>query len=66
MEFEWDIAKAERNWHKHGVSFNMAARVFLDPGRIEAFDDRSAYGEDRWATIGCAAPAVLYVVYNGA
>ena len=29
-----------------------AARVFLDPNRIEAFDGREVYGEDRWKTVG--------------
>jgi hypothetical protein len=38
VEFEWDSAKAKLNLRKHGVSFEDAARVFLDPDRIEAFD----------------------------
>jgi hypothetical protein len=64
MNFEWDAAKAIRNQATHGVSFEMAARVFLDTGRIEAYDNRGAYDEDRWATIGAVDPAVLYVVYT--
>ena len=35
-----------------------------DQGRIEAYDRREDYGEDRWATIGLAYSAVLYVVYT--
>lgn len=31
-EFEWDDAKARANLAKHGVPFDYAARVFLDPG----------------------------------
>jgi uncharacterized protein len=31
MEFEWDDAKAEANFHKHGVSFAEAATAFADP-----------------------------------
>jgi uncharacterized protein len=31
MEFEWDIAKAESNIEKHGVSFAEAMAVFGDP-----------------------------------
>lgn len=64
MRFDWDTSKAEGNKAKHGVSFNVAARVFLDPGRIEMYDGRDDYGEDRWATIGYVDPAVLFVVYT--
>jgi len=38
--------------------------VFLDPNRIETFDGREAYGEDRWKTIGLVNFAVLAVVYT--
>lgn len=64
MDFEWDAEKAAQNLRKHGVQFNVAARIFFDPGRIELYDGREDYGEDRWATIGCADPALLYVVYT--
>ena len=64
MNFNWDAAKAASNKAKHGVSFNVAAKVFLDPNRIEMYDRREDYDEDRWATIGYADPAVLFVVYT--
>ncbi len=64
MNFEWDAGKAAVNLRKHRVSFEDAARVFLDPDRIETFDGRDAYGEDRWKTVGLAAPALLAVVYT--
>ena len=51
MNFEWDPDKADANLRKHQVSFEDASRVFLDPNRIETFDSRDAYGEDRWKTI---------------
>ena len=38
--------------------------MFLDPNRIETFDGREAYGEDRWKTIGLVNFAVLAVVYT--
>jgi uncharacterized DUF497 family protein len=63
MEFEWDPDKALSNLSKHRVSFEEAARVFLDPNRIETFDGREAYGEDRWKTVGLVEPALLAVVY---
>lgn len=64
MELEWDVDKATRNMGKHGVSFEDAELVFYDAGRVEAYDGRKDYGEDRWATIGLADSAVLYVVYT--
>ena len=63
MRFSWDQKKNALNERKHHVTFEMAARVFLDPHRIEQYDDREDYGEDRWITIGTADPALLVVVY---
>ena len=64
MELEWDTQKAALNLQKHGVSFEDAALVFYDHGRIETYDGREDYSEDRWATIGEAYAALLYVVYT--
>jgi uncharacterized protein len=64
MELEWNANKAALNLQKHGVSFEDAALVFYDHGRIETYDGREDYKEDRWATIGVAYSAVLYVVYT--
>ncbi|MDH3317482.1 MAG: BrnT family toxin [Gammaproteobacteria bacterium] len=64
MVFEWDATKAAANLRKHRVSFEDAARVFLDPNRIETLDGRDAYGEDRWKTVGMVEPALLVVVYT--
>ena len=44
MDFEWDAKNAVSNLRKHRVSFADAARVFLDPNRIETIDGRDAYG----------------------
>jgi uncharacterized DUF497 family protein len=63
MEFEWDAGKAAVNLRKHHVSFEDAARVFLDPNRIETYDGRDAR-EDRWKTVGMVEPALLVVVYT--
>jgi uncharacterized DUF497 family protein len=64
MKLEWDANKARLNLQKHGVAFEDAALVFYDRGRIETYDGREDYKEDRWATIGLAYSAVLYVVYT--
>ncbi|MDR1968735.1 MAG: BrnT family toxin [Burkholderiaceae bacterium] len=64
MEFEWDDRKAALNLKEHGIDFEDAKFVFCDLGRIEAYDGREDYGEDRWATIGRVWSALLYVVYT--
>lgn len=64
MDFEWDAKKAASNLRKHHVSFEDAARVFLDPNRIETCDVWDAYGEDRWKTVGLVEPALLAVVHT--
>ena len=57
MKLEWDADKAAQNLKKHGVAFEDAMLVFYDSGRIETYDGREDYGEDRWATIGLAYSA---------
>jgi uncharacterized DUF497 family protein len=64
MEFEWDASKAKLNLRKHGVAFEDAALVFFDPGRIESFDGREEYGEDRWVTVGLACAVLVAVAYT--
>ena len=55
MIYEWDAKKARANLRKHGVSFDEAASVFLDPLAITFPDpDHSAY-EFREITIGHSA-----------
>ena len=59
MDFEWDSAKEQANRKKHGVDFQTAAKVFLDPHAIE-FDDRDAAGELRFNAIGMVDGRVLF------
>ena len=63
MKFEWDEHKNRLNTAKHGVSFEIAVRVFADPNRLERFDEGHSIDEDRWLTIGVVPPAILVVVY---
>ena len=57
--FEWNENKAAENYAKHGISFEMATKVFKDPFAIERLDDREGYGEDRFILTGSAEGAVL-------
>jgi uncharacterized protein len=50
--FEWDDRKAAQNIAKHGVPFEYATRIFLDPRRLENEDIRRAYNEERRLTLG--------------
>jgi len=52
MRFEWDARKAAQNNAKHGVPFAYDTRIFLDPHRLDAEDDRHDYGEERRLTPG--------------
>lgn len=65
LAFEWDETKAEANWQRHGVSFELAQTVFRDVFAIERLDDREDYGEERFAIIGMAEGNVLlFVAYT--
>ena len=54
MVYEWNAGKAKANIHKHGVSFDAAATVFLDPLAL-TFPDPYYSGEEREITIGYTA-----------
>ena len=63
-EFDWDPVKARQNLQKHGISFERAARVLLDPYAISIFDEPHSENEDRWVTIGAEENEVLLVVVH--
>ncbi len=52
MNYEWDADKAKNNLRKHGVSFEEASTVFLDPLAITFPDPDHSDEEDREITIG--------------
>lgn len=52
MIFDLDPKKAEVNLRKHGVSFDEAATVFLDPMAVSGPDPEHSVGEDRYITFG--------------
>ena len=62
--FEWDDAKSTVNVAKHGVSFQLARRIFDGPV-LTVRDDREDYGEVREISIGSIDNiAVLTVVHT--
>jgi uncharacterized DUF497 family protein len=64
MRFEWDQQKAEQNLAKHGVPFEYAARVFLDPHRLDSEDTRYNYREERRITVGRIEWRIYAVAYT--
>lgn len=61
IKFEWDPDKAAINLAKHGVSFEIATRVFADPFVLSA-QDRIENGEQRWRTLGAVDELFLLLV----
>ncbi len=62
--FDWDDRKARSNLDKHGVPFDYATRVFLDP-RVLAFDaSREGDQETRRKAVGAIDSKLFVVVYT--
>ena len=52
MFFEWDDNKARKNLDKHGVSFEEAQTVFVDPLAGIRDDPDHSFGEIREIIVG--------------
>jgi uncharacterized DUF497 family protein len=64
-EFEWDLAKAESNLRKHGVSFEEATTAFADRRAVFRDDLAHSEEEDRFLIIGCSKnDRILIVAYT--
>jgi len=63
LKFEWDPAKAQSNLAKHGVSFELATRVWDDPLHVVLADGFEG-GEQRWHAVGLVGEIVLLVVVH--
>jgi hypothetical protein len=62
--FEWDNAKAARNYRDHGVTFDQAVKAVSDPFAIEMIDEREDYGEERINLLGMCDGTLLHVTYT--
>jgi uncharacterized protein len=61
--FKWDPSKAKSNIKKHGLSFEMGARVFKDPLMLTLFDQENSEGdEEHWNTLGKVNHSTYVVV----
>ena len=62
MNFNWDLAKAERNRSKHGVDFEEAKTAFHDPLFVIFEDPRHSIEERRFLLLGQSCKGRLLVV----
>ena len=63
VRFDWDEQKNARNRAKHGIEFETAQLVFVDPFCI-TFIEREWEGEERWQAIGAVEDILPLVVVD--
>ncbi len=62
--FDWDVKKDKDNQRKHGISFALAQRAFLDPHRVIAEDLSHSDHEDRFYCIGRVDEGIMTVRFT--
>jgi uncharacterized DUF497 family protein len=62
--FEWDDAKAARNWRDHNIRFETAREVFKDASAVEWADNGQDDSEERFVTVGMVKNRMLFVSYT--
>jgi uncharacterized DUF497 family protein len=62
--FDWDEDKDAENQAKHGVSFFLAQRAFLDPKRIIMKDMIHSHAEERYYCIGRVEDGIMTVRFT--
>ena len=61
--FSWDETKRRANIRKHGIDFADAEKVFRG-FTLTAEDDREAYGERRFSTLGLLEDQVVAIAHT--
>ncbi len=61
MDFEWDHDKNILNVKKHGISFEVAVKAFLDPKRKIRLNKKHSVVELRYYCLGMVEGRVLTV-----
>ena len=62
MDVDWDLAKAAANRLKHGVSFEEAASVFMDPLVVIYDDPDHSLEEAQFLAVGYSTRERILVV----
>jgi uncharacterized DUF497 family protein len=63
VRFAWDENKRRLNLVKHGFDFIDASQVF-DGATLTFEDDRFAYGEQRFTTLGLLRGRVVVIAHT--
>lgn len=63
MRFEWDEAKRLTNIRKHGIDF-VGCETIFDGRTVTTEDQRLAYGERRFVSLGLLEGRVVAVVHT--
>ena len=63
MKFTWSDTKRESNLERHGIDFVDAPEIFAG-ATFTYEDDRFAYAEQRWVTLGLLKDIVVSVVHT--
>lgn len=63
LTFEFDENKESQNIRKHGVGFDVAKEVFLDPMALYLEDERHSRGEDRRYAVGRVSDGRVITVW---
>jgi uncharacterized DUF497 family protein len=63
IRYTWDPKKNATNRRKHGVTFEVAIRVF-EGFTVEDFDERYEYEEIRQSAIGVVNDIEFFVVFT--
>jgi uncharacterized DUF497 family protein len=64
MAFAWDERKNATNERKHGISFEDAKPVFLDPARVGWLHSDPGDDEERFIVIGRSGWKIMAVIYT--
>lgn len=62
ITFAWDPRKAKANLTKHGISFEEAQSVFLDPNALIIEDPEHSDYEDRFVLLGVSLRGSCLIV----
>ena len=63
IAFEWNEAKANSNFKKHGISFEEAKSVFFDEFALQFYDEtHSQLEEDRFLMLGSSNESNILLI----
>jgi len=65
FDFEWDVDKAEKNFRKHRIRFEIAIQAFDDDLAVPFADpEHSAENESRYALLGMCESGLVFISFT--